>query len=310
MGYPRSRVRRPFIPRYRGEGSARRLGASATSSLSLLRRNCAEVRERRRAVLPALAPPPFLAADWRLRNETACARAAFGDLAAGLSLLKDRQRALTARLARSRTNRVQLACSALCFNHEVENARSQQPPPDQRAGSGAAPVPYRQMATLAALDLRVRGHDNVGRYSRPEKSSQALEKAQNGLGHDVARSLQPEAAARCPRQRPRQPDTASPQCERLGRCDRPENRSQGLGNTESAPGISRDRPSKLSGPRPGRRGSNSAPMSGRAFTVARKISRKVLETLNPRPDFGRSTVGGGHAVDAGLARLAGPSGPA
>jgi hypothetical protein len=45
-----------------------------------------------------------------------------------------------------------------------------------------APVPYRQMARLAALDTCVRGHDNVGRHSRPEKSLQALEKAQNGLG--------------------------------------------------------------------------------------------------------------------------------
>jgi hypothetical protein len=45
------------------------------------------------------------------------------------------------------------------------------------------PVPYRQMATLAALDARVRGHDNVGRYSRPEKSAQRLEKVQNGLGN-------------------------------------------------------------------------------------------------------------------------------
>ncbi len=65
------------------------------------------------------------------------------------------------------------------------------------------------------------GRDPSGRMPCPERSLQALEKAQNGLGRVGARSDQPGAATRGPRRRPGPrpgADTASPQSKRLGSC--------------------------------------------------------------------------------------------
>ncbi len=79
--------------------------------------------------------------------------------------------------------------------------------------------------------------DPCGRMSRPEKSLQATEKAQNELGHDRSGPV----GGRGPRPSPAtgsatRPSAASPRSRRLGRCDRPDNLPQGSENIESAPG--------------------------------------------------------------------------
>ena len=160
-------------------------------------------------------------------------------------------------LARSRTNHVQSRGSALCFGHEVENARSRQPPPDPRARSERS----------AAWPLQKWRNFQAGRrwfvIARSPKDEAPIQgnRSRGTRASDVPLERQAAKAGR----RTGVVRHPSPACDdgagsdsfrshtRLERCDRPENPAQALGNIESAPGISTGRSPKLSGARPGRR---------------------------------------------------------
>ncbi len=127
--------------------------------------------------------------------------------------------------------------------------------------------------------------DPCGRMSRPEKSLQALEKAQNGLGHDRPGPV----GGRAPRPSPAtgsatRPDAASPQSRRLASRSRPEskmapqaveNAQNGLENGEAG---TRARPTF-----PTRRPRRTAESPCGRPAMTRLPGAAARRTLRPRP---------------------------
>ena len=140
--------------------------------------------------------------------------------------------------------------------------------------------------------------DPYGRMSRPEKSVQALEKAQNGLGHDRpgpvgSRGLPPSPATGSATR----PGAASPQSRRLGSRSRAElkmapqaveNAQNGLGNgvagTRARPTLPTDRPRRTAELPCGRPAMTRPGSRSEAETPPASLGRAVA----PKPPSGGS----------------------
>ncbi len=140
--------------------------------------------------------------------------------------------------------------------------------------------------------------DPYGRMSRPEKSVQALEKAQNGLGHDRpgpvgSRGLPPSPATGSATR----PGAASPQSRRLGSRSRAEskmapqaveNAQNGLGNgvagTRARPTLPTDRPRRTAESPCGRPAMTRPGSRSEAETPPASLGRAVA----PKPPSGGS----------------------